>query len=172
MPRSNRCRLTGVRGQSEGFSLLRQVGQTGYIYGNASEAPWEALIHNIFPFSFPQCWTHAKSPRNFLFIFFLFIPKIRANPDLPGPDTGHISWWTDFRQLNQDHWGSQRWHNTEIITREGESKYKLTRKRVWLLPYCKFLKENNFPSNTGSYKTIFGRTVWEMILWQARHHQL
>lgn len=49
------------------------------------------LIHIIFPFSLPQCWTHAKGPRNFFFIFVLFIHRIRSNPNLPGPDTGQIS---------------------------------------------------------------------------------
>lgn len=54
--------------------------------------PLEKLcnVHH-FPFSLPQCWKHTKSPRNFLFIFFLFIHTIRSNPHLPVPDTGHIS---------------------------------------------------------------------------------
>lgn len=81
------------------------------------------LMCIIFPFSLPQCWTHAKSPRNFLFIFFLFIHKIGwSNPNLPRPDTGHISHihtrhnqWTASRQLKQCYLISQRSLRWEIM---------------------------------------------------------
>lgn len=119
------------------------------------------LIHIIFPFILPQCWTHAKSPRIFLFIFFLFIHMIRSDPALPGPDTGHISWWTDCRQLNRCYCWSQRWHRKEMIR--------------FITPPFHIFVDNIFSSTTEIYSIIsegtFFHQVWGMGLWQARQHR-
>lgn len=51
------------------------------------------LMRIIFHFSSPPCWTQAKKrPRNFLFIFFMFIHKIWSNPKLPKPGTGQSTY--------------------------------------------------------------------------------
>lgn len=44
-----------------------------------------------FPSRLAPFWTHAKNPRNFLFIFFLFTYKSWSNPSLLEPDMEHIS---------------------------------------------------------------------------------
>lgn len=81
---------SGVKAKASLF--FRQVGQTGYIHGNAAEAP-RGTDSNAqrFPSRLAPFWTHAKNPRNFLFIFFLFTYKSWSNPSLPELDMEHIS---------------------------------------------------------------------------------
>lgn len=94
------------------------------IFAETQPKPLEKqpLMRIVFPFGLLQCWTHAKGPGNFLFIFSLFIHKILSNPILPGPDTGHISishtrqnQWTVSRQLKHHHSRSQRSLRREIM---------------------------------------------------------
>lgn len=111
---------SGVKAKASLF--FRQVGQTGYIHGNAAEAP-RGTDSNAqrFPSRLAPFWTHAKNPRNFLFIFFLFTHKSWSNPSLPEPDMERISSPTRHmsRQLKhkqKDHKGHSGGNHSHVCS--------------------------------------------------------